>query len=137
MNKKWMSAFVVLSALGGCVIQDYVPPQSATMTKIYAQKLESPWMCLDGKIYKLTKDFEGYAPIPTGRRITVGENFFRANGTCKPALSLIPNQGVSYYGESKIDTGKCYINVVRVLDVSPLRFGPEPSVGQKQPHCDW
>jgi hypothetical protein len=114
---------LLLISLSGCtyLLPVYEPSvNDHAFTTINVSHLMRPKACIDGKWYRLKKDDEGNAPIPTGKRITLANIFFQEKNeayedlyfSCENSLSFDSKSNQTYYANFDIQDKQCHIEVL-------------------------
>ena len=112
----WLILVPALLALGGCVSTYRALPGEAT-ARIDLTRVMEPEICLDGEIYRLRKDRDGYSEIPAGRRLVLRSRYYSqgypASYVCSPALGLQAQAGGRYLGNLELRNDRCHLEVFR------------------------
>lgn len=126
---------IYLLFLTGCV-PVYTPPSPENTVPINISDLQTPQICVNHSWYTLEKGPKGFAYVPYGQRITVGNNFslieddgmFTRSVYCDPILSFIPRKGHRYalfFSQYGTD---CGISIFKYKQNTRLGVTPESSI---------
>lgn len=109
------------AVLGGCVFMPYQLPQGTTATvPVNLSELTFPVIIQNKQTYKLVKNKNGYADIPAGKPVTIGNHYsitagsaqYSIEASCKPAVTFLPQAGNEYFIDFNIIQKTCEISVL-------------------------
>jgi hypothetical protein len=108
-----------LNLLTACsTLPVYEAEQAQEISELNVVLVGDSWVCFDSTQFILKHADGGYATIPSGRKITIG-NYHKWDGygsvyySCNPSLSFVPKAGERYFLNREIKKDKCFLEIYR------------------------
>ena len=104
----------VCVALGALLIGCAIPVFDSAGLPTAKIKLSHPAdICVNGERHALVAGADGYAAIPSGRRVHLISKFSRPSAHCQPWISLVPQLNARYQMYTQPSHERCWLTLMR------------------------
>jgi hypothetical protein len=126
---------LLLLALSGCAsLPKYQAPDSdVPQAELDLTDIDSPTVCVGGKLYDVEKGPDNRISVPSERRVAVFSWVYMKLGntsySCMPGISFRPEEGRAYYFRQELANESCRVEVYRKGGDNRIGLDLEPTIG--------